>query len=155
MIDLEKTKRYIVNGEVIHKGEFWRRGRKLSQRLEQIVIESKLNLRDIAFKYSIKTEENSQCGPLYREHLADVVKGIRNTKRYVKAIEESWGLPIETIRSIYREDKEAEKRMEKLDSDSIRKFSDWYRNILNSKKETYNILQIANSENQNISEIAI
>lgn len=73
----------------------------------------------------------------------------------MKAIEESWGLPIETIRSIYREDKEAEKRMEKLDSDSIRKFSDWYRNILNSKKETYNILQIANSENQNISEIAI
>ncbi|EMG22572.1 hypothetical protein LEP1GSC150_0392 [Leptospira interrogans serovar Copenhageni str. LT2050] len=67
MIDLEKIKRYIVNGEVVHKGEFWRRGRKLSQRLEQIVIESKLNLRDIAFKYSAKIEEGTQCGPLYRE----------------------------------------------------------------------------------------
>ncbi|AAS68795.1 hypothetical protein GS518_00835 [Leptospira interrogans] len=155
MIDLEKIKRYIVNGEVVHKGEFWRRGRKLSQRLEQIVIESKLNLRDIAFKYSAKIEEGTQCGPLYREHLADVIKGIRNTKRYVKAIEESWGLPIETIRSIYREDKETEKRMEKLDSNSIQEFAIWYKNILNSKKETYNIIKIANIEDQNVSEIAI
>lgn len=29
MMNLEKIKRYIVNGEVVHKGEFWRRGRKL------------------------------------------------------------------------------------------------------------------------------
>lgn len=155
MMNLEKIKRYIVNGEVVHKGEFWRRGRKLSQRLEQIVIESKLNLRDIAFKYSANTEGNTQCGPLYREHLADVVKGIRNTKRYVKAMEESWKLPIETIRSIYREDKEAEKRMEKLDSNSIREFANWYKNILSSKKETSNIIKIVNTEDQNVNEIAI
>ncbi|EMY78412.1 hypothetical protein LEP1GSC060_2787 [Leptospira weilii serovar Ranarum str. ICFT] len=150
----ETIKRFIVNGEIVHKGEFWRRGRKLSQRLEQIVIESKLNLKDIAFKYSPNPDSDrlDQPAPLYREHLADVVKGTRNTARYVKALEDSWKLPIEKIRSIYREDKEAEKRSEKLDSNSIQEFAHWYRDLLRSKKETPNVLQI---QNQNIRDVAV
>ncbi|EMJ98029.1 hypothetical protein [Leptospira alstonii] len=150
----ESIKRFIVNGEIVHKGKFWRRGRKLSQRLEQIVIESKLNLKDIAFKYS-PNPDNDRLDPparIYREHLADVVKGTRNTARYVKALEESWKLPIEKIRSIYREDKEAEKRMEKLDSISIQEFAKWYRDFLRSKKESPNGLQIPD---QNIREVAV
>lgn len=45
--------------------------------------------------------------------------------------------------------------MEKLDSNSIQEFAIWYKNILNSKKENYNIIKIANIEDQNVSEIAI
>ncbi|MBM9577469.1 hypothetical protein JWG45_09925 [Leptospira sp. 201903070] len=126
--------RFLVNGEIVHYKRFWRRGRSLSQRLEQIVIESKLNLRDIAFKYSICAEDDfeNKAGPIYREHLADVIKDIRNTTRYVIAIENSWKLPIETIRKIYQEDKEREKQGQSLDPDSIREFAIWYSGVLNS-----------------------
>ncbi|EMM75292.1 hypothetical protein [Leptospira santarosai] len=148
----ERIKRSIVNSKVVHEGKFWRRGRKLSQRLEQIIVESQLNLKDIEFKYSQSSSDDyfGQTTPLYREHLADVVKGIRNTVRYVKAIEESWKLPIETIRSIYREDKEAERKSEKLDPDSLRNFTNWYRGILHSKNEIPNDPQI---QNQNTREL--
>lgn len=135
----EKIKRFIINDEVVHNGKFWKRGRRLSQRLKQIVIESQLNLKDIAFKYSQNLYEE-HTAPLYREHLADVIKGTRNTVRYVKAIEESWKLPIETVRSIYRED--IERKSEKLDPDSLRDFINWYREILHSKKEIPNDPQI-------------
>ncbi|AXR59860.1 hypothetical protein [Leptospira mayottensis] len=150
----EKIKRLIINSEVVHEGKFWRRGRKLSQRLKQIVIESQLNLKDIAFKYSQSSCEGhlENVFPLYREHLADVIKGTRNTVRYVKAIEESWKLPIETIRFIYREDKEAERKSEKLDPDSLRDFINWYREILHSQKEIPNDPQI---QNQNARELAV
>ncbi|AOP32553.1 hypothetical protein A0128_00865 [Leptospira tipperaryensis] len=129
-----QPKRFIVNGEIVHYKRFWRRGRSLSQRLEQVVIESKLNLRDIAFKYSFDSNDQpvETSGPLYREHLAEVIKGIRNTARYVIAIEESWKLPIETIRKIYQEDKEREKQGQSLDPDSIREFAIWYSGVLNS-----------------------
>ncbi|WP_078129985.1 hypothetical protein [Leptospira alexanderi] len=148
----EKIKRFIINSEVVHNGKFWRKGRKLSQRLKQIVIESQLNLKDIAFKYSQNFCEDhlEHTAPLYREHLADVIKGTRNTVRYVKAIEESWKLPIETVRSIYREDKEAERKSEKLDPDSLRDFINWYREILHSKKEVPN-----DPQNQNARELAV
>ncbi len=88
--------------------------------------------------------------PLYRKHLADVIKGTRNTILYVRAIEESWKLPIETVRSIYREDKEAERKSEKLDPDSLRDFINWYREILHSKKEVPN-----DPQNQNARELAV
>ncbi|RHX88910.1 hypothetical protein [Leptospira stimsonii] len=132
MMSSVKPKRILVNGEVVHYKRFWRRGRSLSQRMEQVVIESKLNLRDIAFKYSFDSyqNQNETMGPLYREHLADVIKGLRNTPRYVIAIEDSWKLPIETIRKIYQEDKEREKLGQLLDPDSIREFAMWYSGIL-------------------------
>nr|WP_174715077.1 hypothetical protein [Leptospira stimsonii] len=132
MMNAVKPKRLLVNGEVVHYKRFWRRGRSLSQRIEQVVIESKLNLRDIAFKYSFDfyQNQNETMGPLYREHLADVIKGVRNTPRYVIAIEDSWKLPIETIRKIYQEDKEREKLGQLLDPDSIREFAIWYSGIL-------------------------
>lgn len=154
MEDSNKMKRSIVDGKVVHEGKFWRRGRILSKRLEQIIIESELNLRDIAFKYSQNVDKNSpfQPGPIYREHLADVIKGIRNTARYVKAIEESWKLPIDQIRLIYREDKEAENRSETSDPNSIQEFANWYREILYSQRETPNEREILD-ENRN--EIAV
>lgn len=131
-----ETKRIIRNGEVVHFKGFWRRGRSLSQRLEQIVIESKLNLRDIAFKYSYDLSKNQteNSGPIYREHLADVVKGIRNTPRYVIAIEDSWKLPIDTIRTIYREDKERERLGQLLDPESLQEFADWYSQTLKASR---------------------
>ncbi|ABJ74896.1 hypothetical protein [Leptospira borgpetersenii] len=140
----EKIKRFIVNREIVHEGKFWKRGRRLSQRLKQIIIESQLNLKDIEFKYSQNSREDhlEHTTSLYREHLADVIKGTRNTLRYIKAIEEAWKLPIETIRSIYREDKEAERKLEKLDPDSLQNFINWYREILRSKKEIPNNTQI-------------
>ncbi|MBM9499347.1 hypothetical protein JWG44_03685 [Leptospira sp. 201903071] len=131
-----KPARYLLNGEIVHYKRFWRRGRSLSQRLEQIVIETKMNLRDIAFKYSfgLNTDQTDYLGPLYREHLSEVVKGIRNTPRYAFAIEDSWKLPIETIRKIYREDKEREKLGQVLDPDSIREFVIWYSEVLKSNR---------------------
>lgn len=125
-----------MNGEVVHFKGFWRRGRSLSQRLERIVFESKLNLRDIAFKYSydLSKDRTQNSGPIYREHLADVVKGIRNTPRYVIAIEDSWRLPIETIRTIYREDKERERLGHLLDPESIQEFTDWYSRIFKASR---------------------
>ncbi|AYV56108.1 hypothetical protein [Leptospira kmetyi] len=154
MNDSNNTKRSIVDGKVVHEGKFWRRGRILSVRLEQIVVESELNLRDIAFKYSQNVDQNSpfEPGPLYREHLADVIKGIRNTARYVKAIEESWKLPIEQIRAIYRKDKEMEKKGEAHDPLFIREFADWYREVLRSQKEISNLKPIPEGS---VNEIAV
>ncbi|PJZ57037.1 hypothetical protein [Leptospira barantonii] len=141
MNDSNNTKRSLVNGKVVHEGKFWRRGRTLSKRLEQIVIESELNLRDIAYQYSHDVDPNSpfQPGPIYREHLADVIKGTRKTPRYVKAIEESWKLSIEQIRTIYREDKEMEKRGEAYSPSFIQEFASWYKDVLRSQKEISNL----------------
>ncbi|EKR98392.1 hypothetical protein LEP1GSC125_1865 [Leptospira mayottensis 200901122] len=72
-------------------------------------------------------------GAFHREDLAKTIKGIRNTPRYVKAIEESWGLPINEIRRIYREDKERDLMGEMLSIEEINKFADWYRSILKGK----------------------
>ncbi|EPG82220.1 hypothetical protein LEP1GSC048_0666 [Leptospira santarosai serovar Shermani str. 1342KT] len=51
----------------------------------------------------------------------------------MKAIEASWGLPIEDIRRIYREDKERDSMGEMLSIEEINKFADWYRSILKGK----------------------
>lgn len=125
-----------MNGQLKHRGRLWRRGRAMSERIGFITIESRMTLRDIAFLYSEKwphISDNRQMGPCHREHLAKVIKGTRNTPRYVKAIEESWGLPIEEIRSIYREDKEMEAKGEMPSIEEIKKFVDWYRSILKGK----------------------
>ncbi|TGK36090.1 hypothetical protein EHQ12_05750 [Leptospira gomenensis] len=113
-----------------------RRGRSLSPRLGAVVYESGFSLTDIAFQYSyILKNENSKNGkPVYREHLADVIKGIRNTVRYVKAVEQSWKLPIEEIRGIYREDKEREKRGLIPAPEEILAFADKYRAFLKENK---------------------
>ncbi|MDI7157180.1 hypothetical protein QMM53_11590 [Leptospira santarosai] len=131
-----KGSRVLLNGKVIHRGGLWRRGRAMSDRIGLIVIESKMTLRDIAFLYSEKWSHipgSKQMGPCYREHLSEVIKGTRNTQRYAKAIEESWGLPIEDIRRIYREDKERDSMGEMLSIEEINKFADWYRSILKGK----------------------
>ncbi|EMO63379.1 hypothetical protein LEP1GSC133_4478 [Leptospira borgpetersenii serovar Pomona str. 200901868] len=66
--------------------------------------------------------------------MAEVVKGTRNTLRYVKAIEESWGLSIEEIRRIYREDKERERLEEPYSREEINTFASWYIQILKTKR---------------------
>ncbi|AVQ10701.1 Uncharacterized protein XB16_0354 [Leptospira santarosai] len=150
-----KGNRAIVNNKLIHRGDLWRRGRAMSERIRLIVIESKMTLRDIAFFYSEKcphiakppdymgadstarphiTNSSEYMGASYREDLAKVIKGIRNTPRYVNAIEESWGLPIDEIRRIYREDKELEAKGEQLSEDEINKFVNWYIQILKTKR---------------------
>ncbi|WP_061252171.1 hypothetical protein [Leptospira interrogans] len=131
-----KGSRVILNGQLKHRGRLWRRGRAMSERIGFITIESKMNLRDIAFLYSDKwshISEYREKGPCHREHLADVIKGTRKTPRYVKAIEESWKLPIEEIRSIYREDKETKANGKMLSIEEIKKFVDWYRSIFKGK----------------------
>ncbi|EMN91250.1 hypothetical protein [Leptospira weilii] len=130
-----KPKRFLVNGNVAHDRRFWRRGRILSQRLEQVIIESKFNLTDIAFKFSVGPNkyDSNLLGPIERSHLSKVIKGIRNTPRYVNALEESWKLPIKTIRQIYKEDKERESKGEKLNFEEIREFANWYISILKSQ----------------------
>ncbi|MBE8363468.1 hypothetical protein [Leptospira borgpetersenii] len=131
-----KGSRVLLNGKLIHRGGLWRRGRAMSERIGLIVIESKMTLRDIAFLYSETWSHISECkqmGPCYREHLSDVIKGTRKTPRYVKALEESWRLPIEDIRRIYREDKERDSMGEMLSIDEINEFADWYRSILKGK----------------------
>ncbi|MDV6237838.1 hypothetical protein CH379_019605 [Leptospira ellisii] len=125
-----KGSRVLLNGKLIHRGALWRRGRAMSERIGLIVIESKMTLRDIAFFYSNKwshlVNSPDYMGPCYREHLADVIKGTRNTPRYIKAIEESWGLPIADIRRIYREDKELERQGRSLNREEINTFANWY-----------------------------
>ncbi|TGK23410.1 hypothetical protein [Leptospira stimsonii] len=125
-----KGSRILLNGKLIHRGDLWRRGRAMSERIGLITIESKLTLRDIAFLYSSKwshlVNSPNYMGPFYREHLADVIKGTRNTARYVIAIEESWGLPIADIRRIYREDKEFERQGRSLSREEINTFANWY-----------------------------
>ncbi|MFQ3857125.1 hypothetical protein ACLK29_00720 [Leptospira kirschneri] len=141
--------RAIVNGKLIHRGRLWRRGRMMSERIGLIVIESRMTLRDIAFFYSQScpsiTPEYMDSGswhhipdlgymvPIRREHLTHVIKGIRNTPRYAKAIEASWGLPIDEIRKIYREDKELETKGGQLSEEEINKFANWYRSVLKGK----------------------
>ncbi|WP_032914488.1 hypothetical protein [Leptospira santarosai] len=158
-----KGNRAIVNNKLIHRGDLWRRGRAMSERIRLIVIESKMTLRDIAFFYSEKcphidkppdymgadstarphiTNSAEYMGASYREDLAKVIKGIRNTPRYVKAIEESWGLPIDEIRRIYREDKELEANGEQLSEDEINKFVNWYIQILKTKRAAYELIKI-------------
>lgn len=150
-----KGSRVLLNGNLIHRGDLWRRGRVMSERIGLIVIQSKMTLRDIAWYYSQKwshlvkplehmgpdlntrshiTNSPEYMGPYYREHLAEVVKGTRNTLRYVKAIEESWGLSIEEIRRIYREDKERERLEEPYSREEINTFANWYIQILKTKR---------------------
>lgn len=128
--------RAIINGKLIHKNRSWRRGRVMSFRIGLIVVESKMTLRDIAWFYSHECHHISGSGhmvALHREDLTHVIKGTRNTKRYVKAIEEAWGLPIDEIRRIYREDQELEAKGERLSEDEINKFANWYRSVLKGK----------------------
>ncbi|MDV6236227.1 hypothetical protein CH379_011390 [Leptospira ellisii] len=115
----------------------FRRGRALSLRLAVVVSESGLSLKDIAFQYSyiIKNNDSKSEKPFYREHLADVIKGIRNTRRYVEAVEESWKLPIEEIRRIYREDKEIERNGVTPYPEEIDAFSGRYRAVLEEKRK--------------------
>ncbi|EMO84069.1 hypothetical protein LEP1GSC070_3374 [Leptospira santarosai str. AIM] len=51
----------------------------------------------------------------------------------MNAIEEAWGLPIDEIRRIYREDQELEAKGERLSEDEINKFANWYRSVLKGK----------------------
>ncbi|WP_017851998.1 hypothetical protein ACO1KB_19125 [Leptospira interrogans serovar Szwajizak] len=131
-----KGSRVLLNGKLIHRGRLWRRGRAMSQRIELIVIESKMTLRDIAFFQSNRCQhipESSYMLTYDPAVLSHTIKGTRNTERYVKAIEESWGLPIEDIRRIYREDKERESSGEILSIEEINNFVNWYRSILKGK----------------------
>ncbi|WP_061223607.1 hypothetical protein [Leptospira weilii] len=152
---MKKESRVLLNGQLIHRGDLWRRGRVMSERIGLIVIESKMTLRDIAFFYSSKCShivtQSEQMGadsrtwhhiddslsymvPIRREHLTNVIKGTRNTQRYVKAIEESWALPIEDVRRIYREDKERERLGEPYSREEIHTFANWYIQILKTKR---------------------
>ncbi|KXZ28692.1 hypothetical protein AYB33_17755 [Leptospira santarosai] len=131
-----KGSRAIINGKLIHKNRSWRRGRVMSFRIGLIVVESKMTLRDIAWFSSQTCYHISEPGhmvTLHRAVFSYVIKGTRNTKRYVKAIEEAWGLPIAEIRRIYREDQELEAKGERLSEDEINKFANWYRSVLKGK----------------------
>ncbi len=66
--------------------------------------------------------------------LSHTIKGTRNTLRYVIAIEESWGLSIEEIRRIYREDKEREEQGKSYSREEINTFASWYIQILKTKR---------------------
>ncbi|WP_032925749.1 hypothetical protein [Leptospira santarosai] len=133
-----KGNRAIVNNKLIHRGDLWRRGRAMSERIRLIVIESKMTVRDIAWYYSQKCQhlanESDYMLTFDPAVFSHVIKGNRNTPRYVKAIEESWGLPIDEIRRIYREDQELEANGEQLSEDEINKFVNWYIQILKTKR---------------------
>ncbi|KAK2618623.1 hypothetical protein CFV95_006135 [Leptospira interrogans] len=133
-----KGSRVILNGNLIHRGDLWRRGRVTSERIGLIVIQSKMTLRDIAWYYSQKwphiTPGPNYMRPFDQSHFTKVIKGTRNTPRYVKAIEESWGLSIEEIRRIYREDKERERLGEPYSREEINTFANWYIQILKTKR---------------------
>ncbi|ULH29036.1 hypothetical protein FH581_017160 (plasmid) [Leptospira weilii] len=125
-----KGSRVLLNGKLIHRGGLWRRGRAMSERIGLIVIESKMTLRDIAWYYSQKCQHITP-GSNYMltfdpAVLSHTIKGTRNTPRYIKAIEESWGLPIADIRRIYREDKEFERQGRSLSREEINTFANWY-----------------------------
>ncbi|MCL8268148.1 hypothetical protein [Leptospira weilii] len=135
---MKKESRVLLNGKLIHRGDLWRRGRVMSERIGLIVIESKMTLRDIAWYYSKKCQHITP-GSNYMltfdpAVLSHTIKGTRNTQRYVKAIEESWGLPIENVRRIYREDKERERLGEPYSREEIQTFANWYIQILKIKR---------------------
>lgn len=127
-----------MNGNLIHRGDLWRRGRVTSERIGLIVIQSKMTLRDIAWYYSQKcqhiTPGSSYMLTFDPGVLSHTIKGTRNTPRYVKAIEESWGLSIEDVRRIYREDKERERLGEPYSREEINTFANWYIQILKTKR---------------------
>jgi len=68
--------------------------RKLPTRLRYILSDRGLNLTILA--------RNNQTE---KSHLSEVITAKRNTPRLVKLLETNTGLPIETIRQIYKEDK--------------------------------------------------
>jgi hypothetical protein len=127
--------RVVKEGKLIHTNRAWRRGRKLTQRLDKIIQVTKMTLRDIAAYYSeVPTYVNphSQMLAMHVEDLSKVIQGKRNTERYVRALEDSWKLPIEEIRAIYREDKAMEARGESWTILELRDFADRHRARINS-----------------------
>lgn len=129
--------RVIRDGKLIHTNRSWRRGRKLTQRLDKIIQVTRMTLRDIAeFYTSLATYTliNAHMLPIRVEHLSKIIQGKRNTPRYVKALEESWNLSIEDIRTIYTEDKAMEARGESWTILELRDFADSHRAKLESKE---------------------
>lgn len=129
--------RVIRDGKLMHTNQSWRRGRKLTKRLDKIIQINKMTLRDIAELYSTLptyTLLGSHMLAMRVEDLSKVIQGKRNTARYVKALEESWNLSIEEIRTIYTEDKAMEARGESWTILELRDFADKHRAKMKSQE---------------------
>lgn len=127
--------RVVKEGKLIHTNRAWRRGRKLTQRLDKIIQVTRMTLRDIAELYSSLPpyiNHHSHMVAFHRYDFTKVIQGKRNTERYVKALEESWKLSIEEIRAIYTEDKAMEARGESWTILELRDFADRHRARINS-----------------------
>lgn len=122
--------RIIRDGKLVHTNRAWRRGRKLTQRLDKVIQVTGMTLRDIAEFYSTLAtymQNGSHMLPMRVEHLSRTIQGKRNTPRYVRALEESWKLSIEELRSIYTEDKAMEARGESWTILELRDFANAHR----------------------------
>lgn len=118
----------VKNGQVIHPNRFWRRGRGITRRIDVIVDVSGLTLSDVARLAAVDFDNITQNPDLMlssdKANLSATLAGRRNTRRYVQALERAWGLPIDELRRIYREDRE---RDTEWSAQELNAFRDWYR----------------------------
>jgi hypothetical protein len=122
----------------------WKCGRKLPGRLAIVARESGWTINRIVANYSGKIrncnlniepiiqgfEDNSlnNWGKLYFRNFREVLRGNRNTKRYIQILEECWKLPISEIRNLYQMDK-----LRPPDETTIREFVLYYHAIRTGK----------------------
>lgn len=122
--------------------------RSPSPRIARIIQISKLNLSDIAriyehnrvtprntdsssnfvgLRYPTKYTSDSVIRGVTRADLSKTIAGSENSPAYIRAIETAWKLPIERIRTIYREDRERIASGNPLSISEINQFRTEYR----------------------------
>lgn len=122
----QRTSTRIVDGQVRHNGRRWKCGRRISRRFEAIVQISGLTLSDVA-RLSANINDTSSLMLARKEDISKTLSGRRNTPRYVQALESAWGLPIQELRRILREDKERLESGNPWTAGEIAEFAKWYR----------------------------
>jgi hypothetical protein len=81
----------------------WKCGRKLPGRLAVIVKVTRKPINRICANYFNACDNSHK---LHEQVFRFVIKGQRNTTRYIEILESEWKLPISEIREIYSQDKQ-------------------------------------------------